>query len=203
MYFKVFIPISIILQSAQVKLVSEAPACEVGRLARAVEATEGGLTSRSLHAATKVGESHGERDAQRVFNKFGLSLNVPISSLEVGATTESGPVSIPYLKVIRTTLAFFYAVTQNFCLGVMTRVTEFVGNSGQVFASFSRSTSCSKPSKMHRIGGVCFPYASMVIKEGRTSNSQSYASPLRAFLVCLPPCGCRAPKRTEPGNRHT
>ena len=52
-----------------------------------------------MNAATRVGETHGERDAQRVFKRFGLSLNVRISSLEVPGTPDAGPMSLPYLKV--------------------------------------------------------------------------------------------------------
>ena len=71
----------------------------MGRLARAFSATAGTTTSRSWEAATKIGESHGERDAQRVFARFNLCLRVAISSLAVPGTVDAGPVSLPYLKV--------------------------------------------------------------------------------------------------------
>ena len=77
---------------------SKAPACEVGRIARAFQSSTG-TTSRCVAAAAKVGETHGERDSNKVFKKFGLSLNVPISSLEIPGTSEHAPMSLPNLKV--------------------------------------------------------------------------------------------------------
>ena len=78
---------------------SEAPACEVGRLARAFKATAGGQASATVESATKVGETHGARDAHRVFTRFRLALEVPISTLKVEATVDAGPLSLPYLRV--------------------------------------------------------------------------------------------------------
>ena len=49
--------------------------------------------------ASRVHESHGERDAQRVFRKFGLTLAVPICNLSIPATPESSPTTLPVLKV--------------------------------------------------------------------------------------------------------
>ena len=79
---------------------AEAPACEVGRLARAFKATADGKAAGTVEACTRVGETHGARDAHRVFKRFGLSLEVPISTLQVEATTDAGPVSLPYLKTV-------------------------------------------------------------------------------------------------------
>ena len=69
----------------------------MGRLARAFKASGAGTASESVSGAARVGETHGERDSQRLFKKFGLTLSVPISSLNVEA--ETGPVTLPYLKV--------------------------------------------------------------------------------------------------------
>ena len=41
--------------------------------------------------------THGERDCQRLFKKFGLRLSIPVSRLEFRG--EAGPVSLPFLKV--------------------------------------------------------------------------------------------------------
>ena len=80
---------------------AKAPACEVGRLARAFQASAGsaGSASESAYAATKVHDTHGERDSHRIFRKFGLTLEVPVSKLEVEATADAGPMSLPHLKV--------------------------------------------------------------------------------------------------------
>ena len=55
---------------------AQAPACRLGSLARA--AVEDGAHPVSLRDAAKVHHSHGERDAHRVFDKYWMSLKVPI-----------------------------------------------------------------------------------------------------------------------------
>ena len=44
-------------------------------------------------------KSHSERNAHRLFNRYGLSLRVRISFLEVAGSSEQPGLSIPYLKV--------------------------------------------------------------------------------------------------------
>ena len=76
---------------------SEAPACEVGRLARGFR-EDVGETSSGVASASKVADTHGERDSQRLFRKFGLTLAIPISQLDVEG--EDGSISsLPYLKM--------------------------------------------------------------------------------------------------------
>ena len=74
---------------------AQAPACEAGRMARAFR----GCCSDqpSVAAAAKIHESHGERDSQRLFKKFGLRLGVATSTLNVEARDDMEPVDIPYL----------------------------------------------------------------------------------------------------------
>ena len=74
----------------------EAPAADVGRLSRAFTNAGHGGTSASVASATKVSEANSERDANRVFRKFGIALAVPVSSLSVESGKDS--VSLPYLK---------------------------------------------------------------------------------------------------------
>ena len=69
----------------------------MGRLARAFQAS--GAASASIEKAGKVSQSHGEHDSQRVFRKFGLSLAVPISHVDVPETPESSSMLLPVLKV--------------------------------------------------------------------------------------------------------
>ena len=76
---------------------SQAPACQLGSLARA--AVKDGATSQSLHDASKVHRSHGERDAHRVLNKYWLSLKVPIKHILVGPVEGGQSIDIPYYKV--------------------------------------------------------------------------------------------------------
>ena len=72
----------------------EAPACEIGRLARAFVA-EGQGASASVDRATRVHEAHGARDAMRLFQRFGLKLNIPITELKVEGSSEV----VPFLKI--------------------------------------------------------------------------------------------------------
>ena len=68
---------------------AEASAYQVGDVARAAQLEDG----------QQVSLSHGERDAHRLFNRFGFALKVPISNLEVPGEQGEHSVSIPYLKV--------------------------------------------------------------------------------------------------------
>ena len=63
-------------------------------MARAFKAD--GATSSSVERASRIHETHGERDSHRLFKRFGLSLPVPISQLEFAG--ESGTASVPFLK---------------------------------------------------------------------------------------------------------
>ena len=60
---------------------------------------EDGCGAQSLRDASKVHPAHGERDAHRIFNKYWLSLKVPISDLVVGPLEGDEHVSIPHYKV--------------------------------------------------------------------------------------------------------
>ena len=77
---------------------AQAPACRLGSLARA--AVEDGAGPQSLRDAAKVHHSHGERDAHRIFNKYWMSLRVPIDDLKIGPLDEGQYVSIPHYKVL-------------------------------------------------------------------------------------------------------
>lgn len=76
---------------------SEAPACRLGSLARAVVADTASDVG-GLRDASKVHPTHGERDAHRVLNKYWLSLRVPITNLLV-ELEDGQSVSIPHHKV--------------------------------------------------------------------------------------------------------
>ena len=69
----------------------------MGRMARAFAASCNG--NASVHAATRVHETHGERDTQRLFNRHNLRLKVPTSMLHVPGDGAHEPVDIPYLKL--------------------------------------------------------------------------------------------------------
>lgn len=60
---------------------------------------EDGSNAQSLHDAGKVHASHGERDAHRIFDKYWMSLRVPISELRVGLE-DGESVTIPHYKVL-------------------------------------------------------------------------------------------------------
>ena len=72
---------------------NEAPAADVGRLARAFCNTAEAMTSASVRQASKVHESHAARDTQRLFTRFGLKLRVPIDNIRIeGSAGETLPV---------------------------------------------------------------------------------------------------------------
>lgn len=75
---------------------AQAPACRLGSVARAAVAD--GAYVQSLQDASKVHPAHGERDAHRIFQKYWLSLRVPISDLMVGPFDGGDLVSIPHYK---------------------------------------------------------------------------------------------------------
>ena len=77
---------------------AEAPAKQVGKIARAF-ASEANEPSEGVAAASKVHLKHGERDAHRLFKRFGLSLRIPVSEMEV-PVQEGFPVRIPHLKIV-------------------------------------------------------------------------------------------------------
>ena len=54
-----------------------------------------GSASASVVQATRVHESHGARDSQRLFQRFGLKLNIPVSELKVEGSSEKQP----FLKI--------------------------------------------------------------------------------------------------------
>ena len=69
-------------------------------MARAFKASSGCSTlGRGVDAAAKVHDTHGERDSQRIFKKFGLTLSVPISELQMEVDSESGAGALPFLRV--------------------------------------------------------------------------------------------------------
>ena len=76
---------------------AQAPACSLGELATAV--LSDGCPAPSLAAASKVDKSHSERNAHRLFNRYGLALRVPLSYLEVLGQVGQEPVMLPYLKM--------------------------------------------------------------------------------------------------------
>ena len=77
---------------------AKAPACTVGEFAEA--ALKDGANAAGLSQAAKVDKSHSERNAHRLFNRYGLALRVPISWLSVPADSPGTEgVVVPYLKV--------------------------------------------------------------------------------------------------------
>ena len=79
----------------------QAPACTIGEVAQAVlRDTAGQPATESIARAAKVDKSHSERNAHRLFNRYGLSLKVPISfaTFQGESTEASDTVTIPYLK---------------------------------------------------------------------------------------------------------
>ena len=52
-----------------------------------------------LSDGQQVSRSHGERDAHRVFGRFGLTLRIPISNVDVPGEHGQQSLKIPYLKV--------------------------------------------------------------------------------------------------------
>ena len=58
-----------------------------------------GSAVAGLREAAKVDKHHSERNAHRLFNRYGLSLRVPISQLEVSQTSSEDSVTIPFLKL--------------------------------------------------------------------------------------------------------
>ena len=76
----------------------QAPAAEVGRMARVFRPLCG--QQPAVMAAGRVHESHGERDAHRLFRRYLLRLEVPTSSLHVPAQgSDDQPVDLPFLKI--------------------------------------------------------------------------------------------------------
>ena len=62
-------------------------------------ASDGGQIP-GLQDALKVDSSHGERNAHRLFNRYGLALRVPISMLKIPASNpEEYAVQLPYLRI--------------------------------------------------------------------------------------------------------
>ncbi|CAE7445117.1 unnamed protein product [Symbiodinium natans] len=76
---------------------AQAPACIIGEIATAV--VSDGSQAQSLRDAAKVDKHHSERNAHRLFNRYGLALKVPISTLSVPESSGQDEISIPYLKV--------------------------------------------------------------------------------------------------------
>ena len=75
----------------------QAPACVIGEIAEAVVAD--GSATRNIREATKVDKNHSERNAHRLFNRYGLALRVPISFLEVQQSSSQDSIMLPYLKI--------------------------------------------------------------------------------------------------------
>ncbi|CAE7244059.1 unnamed protein product [Symbiodinium sp. CCMP2592] len=74
-----------------------APACVIGETAEAVVAD--GSATQNIREATKVDKSHSERNAHRMFNRYGLALRVPISYMDVPQSSSEDSVTVPYLKI--------------------------------------------------------------------------------------------------------
>ena len=82
-------------------LLSQAPACTIGEVAQAIIRDQGGTPAvDSIAHAAKVDKSHSERNAHRLFNRYGLSLRVSISwaTFQGESAEASDSVTIPYLK---------------------------------------------------------------------------------------------------------
>ena len=78
----------------------QAPACSIGEIARAVIADDPrAVNSQSLADSSKVDRAHSERNAHRLFNRYGIALKVPISYLDVATDTGEDNISLPYLRI--------------------------------------------------------------------------------------------------------
>ena len=81
-------------------LPAQAPACSIGELARAVIADAPAMAChQSIADSAKVDKSHSERNAHRLFNRWGLALRVPISFMEVASESSGDTISIPHLRL--------------------------------------------------------------------------------------------------------
>ena len=76
---------------------AQAPACTLGELATAV--LSDGCAVPSLREASRVDKNHSERNAHRLFNRYGLALRVPLTYLQVPGQEGQEPIAIPYLKI--------------------------------------------------------------------------------------------------------
>ena len=76
---------------------AQAPARQLGTVARACVAD--GLQNAGMTAASRVQPQNSERDAHRLFDRFWLSLRVPISYIQVEAQEDGMHSSIPCYKV--------------------------------------------------------------------------------------------------------
>ena len=74
---------------------AQAPAKQVGEIARAFQEEAASATGQ---IASKVHKNHGERDCHRIFQRYGLTLKVPICELTV-PLAEGEPLKIPHLKI--------------------------------------------------------------------------------------------------------
>ncbi|CAE7332737.1 unnamed protein product, partial [Symbiodinium microadriaticum] len=79
------------------RMADGAPACSIGEVARALVTDE--AATSSLADASKVDHSHSERNAHRLFNRYGLALKVPISELKVANDANEDFVTVPYLRM--------------------------------------------------------------------------------------------------------
>lgn len=63
--------------------VSEAPACKVAGYAKAIVSDAGGDAGPSLADAARISKHNAERDLHRLFEKYWLTLKVPIKEIKV------------------------------------------------------------------------------------------------------------------------
>ena len=69
-------------------------------MARAILADDPKAACNSTLAdSAKVDRSHSERNAHRLFNRYGLALRVPISWMEVSSPEGEDNISVPYLRL--------------------------------------------------------------------------------------------------------
>ena len=57
------------------------------------------MNNQTLADSCKVDRAHSERNVHRLFNRYGISLKVPISHLEVPSDAGEDNISVPYLRV--------------------------------------------------------------------------------------------------------
>ena len=69
----------------------------IGEIAEAVVAD--GSATQNIREAAKMDKSHSERNAHRLFNRYGLALRVPISFLDVPSSNREDSITIPHLKI--------------------------------------------------------------------------------------------------------
>ena len=85
-------------QSYLIAILMQAPAVTIGDVGSAL--LSDGCTQPFMQEMARVDKNHSERNAHRLFNRYGLALKVPLSTLQVLKSAEDDdPLSLPYLGI--------------------------------------------------------------------------------------------------------